>query len=481
MVGHAHRPMSSPTDVRGQDGIIVVSCYELGHQPLAAASVLGFLRRAGYRPGAVDLAVEPLGELVERAAAGDARLVVISVPMHTALHVGIRASEQLRRAAPSAHVCFYGLYATLNAAHLLNGIADSVVGGELERTLVELADALAEGESPLRVPGLGLPGRPAAPVIERLDHPAPARDGLPPLERYAKLAVDGESRTAAAVETTRGCLHHCRHCPIPPVYGGRFFGVPREVVLQDIRHTVGRGARHLTFADPDFLNGPGHARAIVRAMHLEFPELTFDLTTKVEHVLRHRELLGELADRGCLFVISAVESLSDEVLTHLKKGHTREDVFEALSVLRSAGTVMRPTFVPFTPWAWIEDYLDLLVWIEREELIHHVDPVQFSIRLLVPPGSSLESLEAMRPHLGPLMPSELSYRWDHPDPRMDRLQEKVTAIVRQAALTEESAVSTFARIRDAAFSAAGRPAPTRPTLPSRVVAPPPRMTEPWFC
>lgn len=435
------------------------------------ASAAAFLERAGFRPEAIDLAVGNLDELLD-ADAGEIGLVAISVPMHTALHIGVRAARKLRRAMPGVHVCFFGLYATLNAEFLLDGLADSVIGGEFEAPLVALAEALSHGRSPEEVEG---------PHLAKLNFVRPSRSGLPPVERYAQLEIDGELRPAAAVEASRGCLHHCRHCPIPPVYTGRFFIVPLEVVMQDIRQLAAAGVRHLTFADPDFFNGPGHTMAVARALHEEFPRLTFDITTKVENILRHRDRIPELAGFGCVFVVSAVESLSDEVLVNLDKGHTRQQVFEAQRIAAAAGLAMRPSLVPFTPWATLEDYDGLLDWIEDDGLVDHVDPVQLSIRLLVPSGSLLADLDAMRPHLRELIPERFGYAWNHPDPRMDRLQLEVAQIVADAAREGRPASTTYGSIREATRAASGQVA--RPTrfLPARAAARPPRLTEPWFC
>ena len=470
--------------MRESNEILIVSCYELGHQPLAAASALGFLDQAGYRPVAVDLAVESLETFEQRDRWRRLQLIAISVPMHTALHVGVRAARRLRLVAPRAHICFYGLYAILNAEHLLQtGLADSVMGGEFEESLVDLAAALHD-DSPLeQVAGLWLAERPARPLLKRLTFPVPRRGPLPELGRYAKLEANGETRLAAAVETSRGCLHLCRHCPIPPVYAGRFFIVPRTVVLEDIRQLVRDGATHITFSDPDFFNGPGHALGIVRGMHEEFPALTFDVTTKVEHILKHRTRWDELAACGCAFVVSAVESLSNTVLRHLMKGHTKEDVFTALSILRSAGIPMRPSLVAFTPWTRLEDFQETLSWIDRDNLIRNIDLVQFSIRLLIPPGSHLVELDAMLPHLVELEQERFSYIWKHPDPRMDQLHSEVSAIVQDAALRQEDSERTFERIWDAAFAvdrATSLPPITR-FLPARAAVAPPRLTEPWFC
>ena len=454
--------------MKERGAILLVACYELGHQPLAVAWPAAFLERRGYAPTVMDVSVEPF----DAGKVAGARLVAISVPMHTALRLGVGVAEQVRALNPSCHVCFYGLYATLNADHLLATCADSVLGGEVEPQLVELVAGLERGE-PTRRPGPGL---------AKLAFPRPSRSALPPLAKYAHLERDGRLELTGYVEASRGCKHRCRHCPIPPVYGGRFFVVPRDVVLADVRQLVAAGARHITFGDPDFLNGPGHALDVARALHAEFPDVTFDVTTKVEHLLRQRRRLAELAALGCAFVISAVESLSDTVLRHLDKGHTRADVVAALDLARAAGLVLRPTWVAFTPWTTLDDYREMLDFVGREDLVDHVDPVQYGIRLLVPPGSLLLKTPAMRPYLGGLVQEAFYYRWDHPDPRMDGLHAEASAAVATAAERVEDAAVTFARVVELADAAAGAPS-TRPAslapVPDR--RRPPRLTEPWFC
>lgn len=457
--------------------ILLVSCYELGHQPAGIAMPMGLLRRAGYEAETMDVSVEGFdADKVKRAG-----FVGISVPMHTALRLGLRVAEEIRKLNPGCHICFYGLYATLNAEYLLGGVADSVIGGEFEEALVQLINVV-QSQAPIEIDDVSTRSLASRPVLARLNFAVPSRDTLVPLEHYAKLEHNSEQRLVGYVEASRGCLHHCTHCPIPPVYNGRFFVVPEEVVLEDIRGLVASGARHITFGDPDFLNGPGHSLRITRAMHGEFPELTFDFTAKVEHILKHRELIPEFAQTGCIFVVSAVESLSNTVLERLDKGHTREDVIEALRVLRTAGIVMRPTFVSFTPWATIDDYIDVLEFVESQDLIDHVEPVQYSIRLLVPPGSLLLSQPDRHQWLGRLVQESFSYEWTHPDPQMDELHKQVGALVEQAADGNEDAAETFYTILELAHAARGDAPASHlgpPVDPARLR--PPRLTEAWFC
>ena len=453
--------------MRAPGEILLIACYELGHQPLSVAWPAAFLERAGYRPAVLDLAVEPLDAEKIRCA----RLIAVSVPMHTALRIGVAASEKIRALNPAAHVTFYGHYAALNAEELLHGSADSVLAGELEEQLVELVRGVEARQEP---------GVPVKPVLAKLTFPVPARAALPTLKKYAHVERGGRQELAAYVEASRGCKHLCRHCPIPPVYAGRFFVVPVETVLADVRQQVAAGASHVTFGDPDFLNGPRHALAVARALHAEFPALTFDFTAKIEHLLRERAHLPELAALGCAFIVSAAESLDDRVLGHLAKGHTRAELVEAVRVVRAAGIALRPTWVAFTPWTTLEGYRAWLDFLAAEALVDHVDPVQYGIRLLVPPGSLLLELPAMRAHLGEKVAGGFHYRWTHPDPRMDRLADDVAALVAAAAERNEDAAITFDRVRTLAAAAAGAPPPEPLALPADRRRPP-RLTEPWFC
>jgi radical SAM superfamily enzyme YgiQ (UPF0313 family) len=464
--------------VKAPGDILLVACYELGHQPLALASPLALLTEAGYRPQTVDLAVEPFSALAAQAAG--ARFVGISTPMHTALRLGAQAAARVRQINPSAHICFYGLYAWLNADYLLDGPADSVIAGEYERPLLDLARALELGQPAETVPGVGARAARSVPYLERIAFPLPQRAGLPPLDRYARLMDESGARLAGYVEASRGCLHVCRHCPITPVYQGRFFVVPAATVLADIRAQVQAGATHITFGDPDFLNGPGHSLKIVRAMHLEFPRLTFDFTAKVEHLLKHRDLLPELRACGCAFAVSAFESTSDLVLANLEKGHTRADMAQALQIAAQAGIALRPSLVAFTPWTTLADYADMLEFVRQHDLIEQVDPVQYAIRLLVPPGSALASRPENAAWLGALDAPNFTYRWRHPDPRLEALYQAVSARVEQAAAAEEGARDTFAALCALAYSALGRPAPA---VEARAAGRPaaPRLSESWFC
>lgn len=482
---------SPPRSVLPDGSVLLISTYELGHQPLGLASPAAHLLAAGFPVECLDLAVEPFDEQkIQRA-----QVVGISVPMHTALRLGVRVAERVRALNRDCRICFYGLYASLNDDYLLETCADAVVGGEFETPLVQLVKHLA-GENGVDLTGISTRSRRSPAFLGRQGFLVPARHLLPPLDRYARLDTGtGELRTVGYVEASRGCAHRCRHCPIPPVYEGRLRIVQEDVVLRDIRNLVAMGARHITFGDPDFLNGVKHSMRVVTRMKEEFPDLSFDVTAKIEHILEHRALVQELGRLGCLFIVSAVESLNDEILRLLAKGHTAADVAQALEITRGAGVALRPSLLPFTPWTTLADYLELFEFVEEQGLVYHIDPVQYSIRLLIPPGSWVLAVPEIQPFLGPLEEESFSYRWRHRDPRLEWLYGAVRRVVESAARSGEDPLVTFRRIREAALQAAGpsarhrrpvreRPWAARADPPLALAIPPrrpPRLTEPWFC
>ena len=463
--------------MRSPGDILLVSCYELGHQPFHLASLYAMLQQAGYSPAAVDTAVDTLTE----EAISRARLVAISVPMHTALRLGQRIALRVRSINPSAHICFYGLYAFLNADYLLHDTIDSAIGGEYESPFLDLVAALEKGKTGM-IPGVTTHQFNSDPWIKRTPYIVPTRQHLPSSERYAHLETNGTMRLAGYTETTRGCKHTCLHCPITPVYNGRFFAIPTGIVLADIRAQLEQGVRHITFGDPDFLNGPKHAMRITRALHDEFPGVTFDATIKIEHLLKQQYLLPELKSLGCAFIVSAVESLNDNVLRNLNKGHTAVDVAEAFDLMEQVGIPLRPSLMPFSPWETLESYITLLNFFEDRRLIEQIDPVHFSIRLLIPPGSALLASPDSKLWLRELDAAAFTYKWQHPDPRLDALHQKVASLTEEAELAKSNTIETFFHIKALTLSIIGKdlhiPEAVEHYGTPRVL---PHLTESWFC
>jgi len=454
--------------------VLLLSTYELGRQPFGLASPAAWLREAGFEVVVEDLSRNRLDESAVRAAG----LVALFLPMHTATRLALPVIARLRALNPSAHLCAYGLYAPVNEALLRRRGVQTILGVEFEGDLVALARMVDQGSTSPQPENAG----PRAATLPKLRFRVPDRSGLPSLDRYATLSwPDGSTRIAGYTEASRGCKHRCRHCPVVPVYDGRFRVVDADVVIEDIRAQVTAGAAHITFGDPDFFNGIGHARRLVTAFAREFPTVSYDVTIKVEHLLKHQADLPLLRDTGCAMVTSAVEAVDDDLLELLEKGHTAADFERAAALMDEVGLPLAPTFVAFTPWTTLEGYIELLDTVERLGLVEQVSPIQWAIRLLIPAGSRLLELPDVRTRIDEFDPAALAFPWRHEDRRVDILQRRVAALIgrRQGARRGD----VFESIRAMAVSMCDDPAIVR----ARALPPPvarasvPYLTEPWYC
>ena len=455
------------------NNVLLISTYELGRQPFGLASPAVWLKEAGADVQSLDLSRQPFDE----AAVRNARLIAFFLPMHTATRLAVPVIRRVHALNPSARLVAYGLYAAMNSEFLSKLGITTVVGGEFESLLVNEWRAVVENISRSRGA--------SAISLDRLDFKVPFRDALPPLERYAHLTLpDGTTRVVGYTEASRGCKHLCRHCPVVPVYGGAFRIVQRDVVLEDIRRQITRGAQHITFGDPDFFNGPAHAMEIARALHRECPDVSYDVTIKVEHLLQHAKYLPELRDTGCAFITTAVETLDDSVLARLEKGHTRADFMRVAEIMDTVGLFLVPTFIPFTPWTTLASYEDLLRTISSVGLVEQVPPVQLTVRLLIPAGSRLLGLDEVRQIVGPFDEQALSYPWANSDERVDRLQEELESLIhaqtqKRVSRTEIFALAWNALSKTIEYMDEAPRLPAVPPGPSRATIP--YLTEPWYC
>lgn len=445
--------------------VVLVNPYELGRQSFGLVHMAAQLSAAGHSVECFDLSRQRL----QAQALAQADLIGLHLPMHTATRIAHEVLPRLRTLAPDAHLAAYGLYAALNETSLREAGVSTLVSGEFEPEILALAERLATG----RETGV----RPATTTLAKVSFTVPDRSTQPPLGQFARLRdPSGRERIMGFAEASRGCKHLCGHCPVVPIYNGRFRAVPVDIVLADIRQQVAEGAEHISFGDPDYLNGPTHALRVARALNAEFPDLTFDAVIKVEHLLAHRAVVAELGELGLAFVISAVESIDDQVLAKLDKGHTRADFFDAVTMMRELKIGFAPTFLAFTPWTTLESYLELLRTLVTLELVGAVPPIQLAIRLLIPHRSRMLELAEIQAIAEPFDASALGHPWSHADNRVDRLQRDIEELLSTSA--DAAAYDLFARIWRLAHEAAGVPPPP---LPPNLGDPLAHHTEDWYC
>lgn len=442
--------------------LLLVSTYELGHQPIHLASPAAALTRAGHEVACVDLSVETLDPKVLAAVGA----VAFSVPMHTAMRLAIATARSVRAAFPELPIAFYGLYADVGREMTLGSVTDAIFCGEYEPSLIAWVSSTNQ------------PGAQSVKIdLGRSDFATPKRDGLPGLEEYAQLEYQGATKLVGAVEASHGCRHRCRHCPIPAVYDGRLRVMGEDLVLADISQLVSAGAEHVTFADADFLNAPAYSLGVLRRVNREFPDLTFDITVKVEHILKHRDIWPEMKSLGVLFVVSAFESVDDPTLMILDKGHTVSDMVAATRLMRDSGIHLRPTWLPFLPWTKPDDIANLIRFLDDQELANAIDPVQLAIKLLLPEGSLLVEHSSFEGRLRHFDDEALTWVWEFEDAGTARLHKELDAIAAAASDCAEDAAITIGAMREAVAVNSGIDLGPQPALGPAA----PRLSESWFC
>lgn len=459
------------TNEPGQDQqhIVLISPYDLGRQPFALAEPAAIFSSSGYEVSCIDLSQQKLTEEILAPAA----VVFIYLSMLTATRIASEAMPRIKQMASTAKIAVYGWYAPVNEEFLRELGVDAVFGGESEEDMLAYADSIYnKTDHPA--------SQEAVVQLSRIKFQLPDRRSLPALDNYAQLVMpDGSKRIMGFTETTRGCKHLCRHCPVVPVYKGHFYAIPADIVLEDIRQQVAQGAQHISFGDPDFLNGPRHARRIIETMHEEFPALTYDAVIKIEHLVKLPDFLPFLRDTGCILVTTAVESVDDEILEFLDKGHTAAEFEQVVRLMAEHEIALAPTFIPFTPWTTSSNYIELLDKIAELKLIMCVNPVQLSLRLLIPSGSRILELPKEETCITDFNPASLGYTWIHRDPEVDALQENIREWTEKAESKGLSRLDIFNGIRQIALKAAARD--EQDVTAEQCGEPVPVHSESWYC
>ena len=372
------------------------------------------------RPRALDLAVEPLDPAARARARGSSR---ISVPMHTALRLGLAGRRADPRREPGrAALLPRPVRAAPRRRCSSRAGAAAVLGGECEEALVALAARRGAGRGPR--PLRAARRRRGAPRAARLPGAEPRRAAA----ARALRAPRGRRRRAAARRLRRGDAR--LQAPLPPLPDpARSTAVasspcPSRRCSRTWRSQVAAGAEHVTFGDPDFLNGPGHALRVARARSTRASRRSRSTSPPRSRTWSRtpdarRRARGRL---GAVFVTSAVESLSRPRAREARQGAHPRRRAPGLRRLRRGAGVAAPAVAaavhalghargPPRPPRRARGGGDARAPRPGAALDPAARPARLAPRAAIPTSPSRGSTR--RP---------LTWRWRHPDPRMDALQ-----------------------------------------------------------
>jgi hypothetical protein len=128
------------------------------------------------------------------------------------------------------------------------------------------------------------------------------------------------------------------------------------------------------------------------------------------------------------------------------------------------------------PWTTPDDVADIFAFIDEHHLADATDPVQMSIKLLMPRGSLLVERPELTPHLTGYEGEALTWRWEFANPETEILHKHLEAIAASGSDRGQETVVTLDEMRAAVAHATGRTMP-----PLEIGSAAPRLTESWFC
>jgi radical SAM superfamily enzyme YgiQ (UPF0313 family) len=379
--------------------ILLLSFYDLGKQPKIISELYQKLENGLNTIDIIDYSIENKNIDLENYD-----VLGIYASMHTA---SVLAEEYLRDKQLPSKLFVFGLYANVFSEMFLNfKTINSFDTDELDNFL---GTELNKNYS--------------------YKHSVPDRTLLPSIKDYSHIVDGSNNLVAGSVETTYGCKHECTHCPVPIQFKGSFktFGIDK--IIKDVENQVEAGAKHISFNDPDFFNGPKHALKILENLNNKFPEISYDSTIKVQHILNYQEYFKQLKDLNMLFVISAFETTNDKVLNILRKNHTSDDLKTAVEISLDNDIDIRPTWMPFSPWTEKLDLVNIIKLIENYKLRETVDPIQLTIKLLIPKNSLILESAEIEKYLEIYDPSSFSYSWKYEFPIINKIQNSLFTYV----------------------------------------------------
>lgn len=388
--------------------ILLISTDEGDFQPLGLAGPAAYLRAAGVAVQTLDLTREA------EKQTEPAEIVAFSVPIFGAIAPTLVKTRELRAGGYAGPMIFYNQYAMVQPETFLLDDQCFVIMGEFEEVLVDSmqfhASGRSIGDAPFMYSRQG--GRPGKNFKHKTFLP-PDRSGLPHLSGYARW----DGRTLGNVETMRGCAHPCSYCSVFAAYERAVVKIPEEVILADIDAVVEMGAEHITFVDADFFSTGKRGLGVVQQMKARHPSLAFDITARLDDVIRHQNLLVSLQQLGCVELTSAFEFPDESTLKILHKGITVDQMRRAVTILKEIGIRLKPTFITYNPWINQDKMSNMGGLLKDLGIEEPLDPMQAQTRLLLYKGSPL--LKQVEIQSLKLSDQGTYYAWEHPDSRVD--------------------------------------------------------------
>jgi anaerobic magnesium-protoporphyrin IX monomethyl ester cyclase len=308
-----------------------------GQDPLGIGYIASLLQTQGFQVDCLNLYLgfKNLAALEHRIKTTKPKVIGLST-MTENYQNGIFLARFIKKIHPSAIVVFGGPHVTFMYKEALsNTCVDIVVKREGEYTMLELANYFVRGKGALNdIRGIvyksngNIIRTAVRPIIEDLDNlPFPIRN-IPDLD-----GILSPQDVRQAVITSRGCPGKCKFCGAAALSGGRYRMRSVNNIANELTDLKRKGARIVSFGDDTMsadLNRLLNLCNIMKDLRLKWSgECRVDAMTE--------DLAKTLVNSGCLGLQFGVESGSQELLDHMRKDITLQQVERSVEWATKAG------------------------------------------------------------------------------------------------------------------------------------------------
>ncbi len=284
------------------------------------------------------------------------RILAIGCSSNILAHL-IVALKQLKQRHPEKFIILGGCGPTTVAEKLVErfDFIDAVVLGEGEYTIVELVQALEQGNDLAQVKGIYF--RKKGKVVKNPMRPRIGNlDSLP----YPDYDVLDIKNYVIRVITTRGCPFNCTFCNIREVWQHKTVYRNIDSVIDEIKHLKQKyGREHIGISDDTFMTNKKRVLEFCRKIKQQNIKIHWGCLARAD--LMDEELMKVMSEAGCKQAFYGLESASDDILKKMNKPFSSKKAADTIIKSKKYFPVeVIASLIWGLPYESIQEFLDTL-------------------------------------------------------------------------------------------------------------------------
>ena len=321
------------------------------------------------------------------------RIVGLS-PVAATMQESLDLAYEIKKKYPAVHITFGGHHVTSSSLEIMvnETFIDSIVLGEGEKSIVELAKYVIEKKNDADLSGVSIRisdeiKQGNKQLIHNIDTiQNPARDTL-------ILALKANSNCKEArIITSRGCIGNCSFCTSPFFYNRIWRAHSATYVVDEMERLVNDfGIHHFWISDDSYIinraDSQNRAKEIAREILRRGLNITYRALIRADSFSGAEEMIPLLIESGLNSVFVGLESASKLSLDIYNKGTSLKTNVDIVELVRSFGINLQFGFIMFNPYCTIQDLLQNASFLFEIQELYRFFPLTRAVDVF--PGTKL--------------------------------------------------------------------------------------------